>query len=128
MAHERFREAMEESGLTNFKFDGHQFTWEKSRGKPGWIQAKLDRILVLDAWRDLFQGATTSSIITSRSDHMPLFIQTESQVFSQCRRRFKFENLWLKEGQCRDVVIQSWNSTRGLKLLERFEICGKSVW
>ncbi|XP_019166942.1 PREDICTED: uncharacterized protein LOC109162712 [Ipomoea nil] len=93
-----FREAVEESGLTNFNFEGHQFTWEKSRGKSGWIQAKLDRILVSDAWRDLFRGAIATSIITSRSDHMSLLIQTESPSFSQSMRRFKFENLWLKEG------------------------------
>lgn len=74
---EGFREAVDSSGLSNFNFSGHQFTWEKSRGKPEWIQAKLDRILVLDTWRDFFGGAQASSLVTSRSDHLPLLLDLE---------------------------------------------------
>lgn len=40
---EGFGEAVESSGLSDFPFTGHQLTWEKSRGRPNWIQAKLDR-------------------------------------------------------------------------------------
>nr|GMC90702.1 uncharacterized protein LOC109162712 [Ipomoea batatas] len=68
-----FKDVIDSSDLTKFHFIGHQFTWEKSRGKLGWIQAKLDRILVNDLWREDFGEAHASSIITSRRDHPPYF-------------------------------------------------------
>lgn len=29
-----FQEAIDYCGLSNFEFEGYQFTWEKSRGTP----------------------------------------------------------------------------------------------
>nr|GMD72664.1 uncharacterized protein LOC109162712 [Ipomoea batatas] len=71
---EGFCNAVEQSGLSDFSFSGHQFTWEKSCGMPSWIQAKLDRILVSDAWKDMFGCAEASSIVSSRSDHLPILL------------------------------------------------------
>lgn len=44
------------------------------------------------------------------------------------RRSFKFENLWLKERNCRDLVANCWDGTRGLQLLERLESCSRVLW
>ncbi|XP_031104402.1 LEAF RUST 10 DISEASE-RESISTANCE LOCUS RECEPTOR-LIKE PROTEIN KINASE-like 2.4 [Ipomoea triloba] len=38
-----FRDAVEPSELRDYSFDGYQFTWERSKGTPHWIEAKLDR-------------------------------------------------------------------------------------
>nr|GMD70392.1 uncharacterized protein LOC109179108 [Ipomoea batatas] len=86
-----------DSGLSDFSFSGHQFTWEKSRGKPSWIQAKLDRILVSDAWKDMFGCAEASSIVSSRSDHLPILLTVTDNPPLSYTNRQKFENLWLKE-------------------------------
>ena len=37
-----FREATEASGLIDIVMEGFQFTWEKSRGTPYWIEERLD--------------------------------------------------------------------------------------
>lgn len=42
-----FRETVESYSLRDFPFAGHQYTWEKSRGKEGWVEEKLDRVLVI---------------------------------------------------------------------------------
>lgn len=70
-----FREAVEVSGLQDFAFDGYQFTWERSKGTPLWVEAKLDRILASDSWCALFNNAKASSVTAPKSDHMPLHLQ-----------------------------------------------------
>ncbi|XP_019184222.1 PREDICTED: uncharacterized protein LOC109179108 [Ipomoea nil] len=123
-----FCDAVEQSDLSDFSFDGHKYTWEKSRGKPGWIQAKLDRVLVSDDWRVKFGGARAHSIVSSRSDHLPMLLHVHRKQASQCPQRFKFENLWLKEASCREVVIASWNSSNGLELVDRIGWCTAAIW
>lgn len=44
------------------------------------------------------------------------------------RRRFKFENLWLKETHCKELVHSCWQTSRGLHLPARIELCGKEIW
>nr|GMD10744.1 uncharacterized protein LOC109167502 [Ipomoea batatas] len=72
---EGFREATEDSGLRGFGFEGYQFTWERSKGKPNWVEAKLDRVLVSGSWSEQFKQAKTSSIAAVMSDHMPIHLQ-----------------------------------------------------
>lgn len=123
-----FRDAVEQSGLSDFAFEGHQFTWEKSRGKPGWVQAKLDRVLVSDDWNERFRGAKAQSIISSRSDHLPILLHVDREQARQYPKRFKFENLWLKETCWREIVIESWNQSKGMDLSDRIYRCTTEVW
>lgn len=116
---EGFKDAVEVNGLSDFRFQGYQFTWEKSRGTPNWIEAKLDRILVSDFWRELYGNAKANSLEISRSDHLPLIIHTASATFTNRIHKFHFENLWLKEQHCRQVVIQSRSSTHDWDLMTR---------
>nr|GMD47359.1 peroxidase 64 [Ipomoea batatas] len=99
-----FRKAVNSSSLSGFAFKGHQFTWEKSLGKPKWIQAKLDRILVNDSWSDRFKVAEACSIISSRSDHLPILLRVLSSSQERFTQRIKFESLWLEEVACRENI------------------------
>lgn len=38
-----FRDALDESLLSEVELQGGCFTWDKSRGKDNWVQEKLDR-------------------------------------------------------------------------------------
>ncbi|XP_019168532.1 PREDICTED: uncharacterized protein LOC109164453 [Ipomoea nil] len=100
-----FNDGIESSGLRDFDFDGCQFTWEKSRGTPNWIWEKLDRVLVNDAWAERFGNATARSLTVPTSDHLPLFLNTIPTVRQHRRRKFKFENAWLKENHYREIVL-----------------------
>lgn len=123
-----FRDAVNHCGLSDFPFEGHQFTWERSRGKPEWVQEKLDRILVSDDWREKFGGARAQSLVSSRSDHLPIFLEVIKVQQHNFSRRFKFENLWLQEARCREIVISSWSATTGLDLPHRITHCTGAVW
>ncbi|XP_031121118.1 uncharacterized protein LOC116024364 [Ipomoea triloba] len=67
-----FREAVDTSGLRDFKFEDYQFTWEKGRGSPNWIREKLDRILVNDMRLETFGDAKASSLEAPKSDRIQL--------------------------------------------------------
>nr|GMD75268.1 uncharacterized protein LOC109167502 [Ipomoea batatas] len=123
-----FRDAVESSGLKDFAFDGHQFTWERSKGTHFWIEAKLDMILVTDSWCDLFSNAKACSVTTPKSDHMPLHLQILPPPIPNPKPRFRFENLWLRDAHCRDVMIESWSKTHGQNLMERVGRCSKAIW
>lgn len=40
-----FSETASTCGLIDVDLIGHQFTWEKSRGTPNWIEVRLDRAM-----------------------------------------------------------------------------------
>lgn len=123
-----FREAAEVSGLKDLGFDGYQYTWERSRGTPNWVEAKLDRVLASDSWSEQFNEARAASVIATKSDHLPIHLQIFSIDSRKYKTRFRFENLWLKESLCREVMIQSWTNTQGQHLLDRIGRCGKAIW
>lgn len=118
---------MESCGLRDFGFEGHQFTWEKSRGMARWVEEKLDRILVTDDWIELFGEAKASSVEAACSDHLPLVLWPVPSIrFAACKR-FCFENVWLKEEQCRDIIVHSWNTNGNLDIMSKITICSNNV-
>nr|GMD28073.1 uncharacterized protein LOC109147742 [Ipomoea batatas] len=52
----------------------------------------------------------------------------EVLVTTTKRRRFCFDNMWLREDVCREIVEHSWHRTMGLDVLSRIEACGQDVW
>ncbi|XP_060959139.1 uncharacterized protein LOC133030419 [Cannabis sativa] len=69
-----FQQALNDCNLTDVELMGHPFTWEKSRGSRNWIEVRLDRALVNNAWSQLFQGASLLNLEISSSDHYKLSI------------------------------------------------------
>lgn len=92
-----------------------------------WIEVKLDHVIASDEWIELFGNARSTTLEASR-DHLPILLRLNVVDVRRMRRRAKFENLWLRESLCREVVIQSWNNSKGLDLLTRVERCGKAMW
>ncbi|CAH9083997.1 unnamed protein product [Cuscuta epithymum] len=122
-----FREAVWASGLSNFHFEGYQFTWERWRGTPNWVEEKLDRILTSESWLDSFGNAAAETLEGSPSDHMALVIKLQPVRGVRRRRRFKFENVWLKEADCREVVVRGWFMRRERGVVGQIEDCRREV-
>lgn len=58
------------------------------------------------------------------SDHLPLFLQINKQVYRSKEKRFRFENVWLREKECMQVVKNGWEEAEDRNLLEKIEFCG----
>ncbi|XP_060960664.1 uncharacterized protein LOC133031228 [Cannabis sativa] len=69
-----FQEVIDECELLDMDLIGHPFTWEKGKGTPNWIEVRLDRALISNAWNSLFLAAKLFNMEVSASDHSPLWL------------------------------------------------------
>lgn len=120
---EGFRDTLSSCGLVDIGYTGCEFTWERSRGSPGWIQERLDRGLATQVWRNMFPRAEIKVLEVSTSDHLPLFLELNKLVYVPKVRKFKFENMWIREDQCRKVVQDSWEQVVGKDVIDKLEFC-----
>lgn len=88
-----------------------------------WVQERLDRGLATKAWCELFPDAEVHVLEMSTSDHMPLVLNLHKQVYVQKRSRFRFENMWVKESECRSIVQTCWNEEGTTDLMEKMLRC-----
>nr|GMC55445.1 uncharacterized protein LOC109149908 [Ipomoea batatas] len=75
-----------------------------------------------------FEDAKALSIDAAMSDHLPLQLFPLKQSVVAQRRKFKFENIWLKDTDCSDIVHNSWRYSTGRTISERIDLCARAVW
>lgn len=119
-----FSEAINECGLLDIGFSGEKYTWEKFRGQPNWVQERLDRAFANQLWCNLFPQAELRVMDVSTSDHLPIYIQLHKRIYMPKKRRFQFENVWLKEEECKQVVMNGWGEAGNRNIMEKIEYCG----
>lgn len=118
-----FSEAIMDFGLLDLGFTGDMYTWERSRGTNRLIQERLDRGLATTAWIDMFPCAEVRVLEVSTSDHKPLFLNLHRQVYVQRQRRFRFENMWIGEAECKNIIQNYWTDDNGLQLMDKLVRC-----
>ncbi|XP_024033517.1 uncharacterized protein LOC112095650 [Citrus clementina] len=100
---------------------------ERSRGCEDWVEERLDRGLASSSWIHLFPTAKVTSVEASCSDHLPIFLEPVPMVRSPRTKKFRFENSWLREPDCCDVVKVIWASTLGVPIQNRLASCGTAL-
>ena len=60
------------------------------------------------------------------SDHSALILILGHKEV-QRKGRFRFENAWICEEECRALILQSWNQGSNVDLQDRIDMCGVSV-
>lgn len=70
------------------------------------------------------------SLESSCFDHLPIFLDPNPKLHAYRNSRFRFENLWLREARCGDVIRSSWASSTDLSIQQKIKDCGKAllVW
>lgn len=115
---------VEDAGLVDLGMEGYQFTWERSRGTEAWVEERLDRVFATTSWWDLFPVAKVWSLEVSCSDDLPIVLDPNPSSSIPRNKRFRFENLWIREAECDDIIQRSWASTIGLPIQQKLAICG----
>lgn len=116
-------ETVRECNLVDLGFVGERFTWERSRGKESWVQERLDRGMENQNWCNMFPQAEVRVFDVAPSDHLPLHLQLNKQVYMPKSRRFRFENVWVKETECINLVKNSWEHMKGKEILDKISYC-----
>ncbi|XP_019160111.1 PREDICTED: uncharacterized protein LOC109156731 [Ipomoea nil] len=124
-----FGETIEHCGLSQLPMNGYQFTWEKGKGTPNWIEERLDKVLANETWRDLITGARVYNLLTRKSDHFVIFLAIRNNETWRGRgmKRFRFEMAWLYDDGCRAVVEKSWEEKRVEGMQNCIEHCGNRL-
>uniref|UniRef100_A0A803NLX7 Zinc knuckle CX2CX4HX4C domain-containing protein n=1 Tax=Cannabis sativa TaxID=3483 RepID=A0A803NLX7_CANSA len=122
-----FQQALAESGLQDMDLCSYPFTWERGRGTESWIEVHLDRGLVNQSWLDMFNAAKLYNLEVSTSDHCPIFMDLTSELMTPSLRRFRFENAWLREPLCIQIVKESWDGSVGSDIQRKVAVCSRQL-
>ncbi|XP_019183645.1 PREDICTED: uncharacterized protein LOC109178466 [Ipomoea nil] len=124
-----FGDAVDDCGLMQMPMRGHQFTWQKGKGTPNWIEKRLDKALITNDWGLLNENAWLENIRTRASDHSILFLSINAICMSRGRgpRGFRFEMAWLLDEGCKEVVETAWQEGKTEGLLHCQQLCGEKL-
>lgn len=104
---------------------GHPYTWERKDGEDSWTEVRLDRALASLSFVSYFKEAKLYNLEISTSDHSPILLEIHKVVYTTVTRKFKFENAWLREPLCKQIVEDSW---QGVSLQQKIAHCANSLW
>lgn len=91
-----------------------------------WLEIRLDRALEINSWFDLFPLAKLYNLEGSPSDHSPIFLEPIRRDKTLGKRGFRFENAWLMEPLCKQIVRENWEDDT-VHILQKVKQCGESL-
>lgn len=94
-------------GLIDLGFVGYPYSWSNKRAGKENIQERLYRGLGNSDWITLFHFATITHLPAISSYHNPIILKTT--IDNSYPKPFRFENMWLDDPFCYDVVHNGWN-------------------
>ncbi|XP_074323637.1 uncharacterized protein LOC141660542 [Apium graveolens] len=124
---EGFNEVVRKIGLIDLDLVGHQFTWDRGRGTDAWTEVRLDCAMTTALWLTLFSEVKLYNLEGTSLDHSPILLVPETITRSVVRRSFKFENAWLTEPMCRQVVMDNWESMADSDIKEKIRYYGENL-
>ncbi|VFQ91439.1 unnamed protein product [Cuscuta campestris] len=122
-----FTSTLEACDLFDLGMMGYSLTWDRCRGKPTWVEERLDRAVATVEWRNLFSEAYVSNQAMRWSDHSALFLSISGPQVRCAPRSFRFENAWLLDDGYKGVITAPWNSSGHLPFPERLKVCGSQL-
>jgi hypothetical protein len=92
---EEFRDPLTFCGLHDLGFCGLPYTWDNGRSGGANIRVRFDRAVADQAWRDLISDAKVHHLVSSQSDHCPVFIEPHRDVWDKRNKDiFCYEIMW----------------------------------
>lgn len=94
------------------------------------IEVRLDRALVSYDFLNLFTEAKLINLEVSTSDHSPILLELHKSVVLPPTKKFRFENAWLRELMCHQIVAEVWINGTDMSLFEKLKDCSNilSSW
>ena len=95
------------------------------------IRERLDKGLATNVWLTRFASTRVHHLTLDSSDHYPLWIVLECLEIPNTTKPFKFEEMWLSDWGCTDVVeaVQYFQevSDPTVKVIQKTVKCGKEL-
>lgn len=84
-----FRNALNSCQLQNLGYVDNKFTWVTTR--CGGIKVRLDRVVAMQQWVDMFPNFRVSNLKPNSSDHVPILLEWQPQNRGKLKRSFCYE-------------------------------------
>ena len=82
------------------------------------VLERLDRAIASNEWFSRSSGTKVQHLLTHSSNHKAILIKLDG-ITPRLNRPFKFEQMWLREGGCSDMVIKVWGpSSQNANMLQ----------
>lgn len=91
-------------------YRGNKFTWRNNQSDKNHIRQRLDWVLVNHAWRASSPRAVVTHLPTIKSYHNPVLLKLWQTALSK-PTPFGFEQAWVRDHRCKEVIQNSWNIT-----------------
>ncbi|KAI3457760.1 hypothetical protein Pfo_014423 [Paulownia fortunei] len=111
-----FGDMIEDCGLIDAGYEGSNFTWTNHK-----VWKRLDRILYLDDWLNLFNTTRVSHLPRIWSNHSPLLISMNITSVKPVTS-FRFLRMWARHHAFKEAVNVSWQhltDTQGMINLQQ---------
>lgn len=107
---EGFREAVQVCGCTNLGFIGLPYMWHNRQHGSENVRVRLDRGFASSAFLELFKETKVWHMQTAESNHCCLVLECSSgwPQGRRVRRRFRYENMWLRDPSYVRAVESVW--------------------
>ncbi|CAN1162022.1 LINE-1 retrotransposable element ORF2 protein [Linum perenne] len=106
-----FIDTVDLCGLSNLPFQGPKFTWARNN-----VLVRLDRALVNDRWLTVFPESRVLHLHKLKSDHRPILLRSNNQVYSPYTKPFRFLSAWLSHPSFKFVLKRKWSRGADLPL------------
>ena len=92
-------------------FQGVPWTYDNKQDGFKNVKVRLDRAVACPLWSSMFPRCKVSHIISSRSDHCPIFVEVlGTHRVGRFVNQLKYESYWEREGGALDDQISAcWN-------------------
>lgn len=99
-----FRDVIDEYCFMDLDFEGQNYTWTRHFENGNSIWERLDRCLATSSWLLKFLGLRVYHLRCNSSDHIPLHLVFLSLDPPTRKKIFRFEEMWLLNRGCEEVV------------------------
>lgn len=107
-----FRDTIDDCGLMDPGFSGPMFTWYNNHVPQDLIWARLDRFLINYPMMSRSSRLSIHHLAKLASDHRPILADWKEEPPDQGKhlngRPKRFEEVWTKYAECREIVEQVW--------------------
>ena len=126
-----FRDVIDECRFMDLGFMGPKFTWAKHYVDGHSLRIRLDRCLATNSWFQKFPRTRVHHLNCMSSDHSPLLINLSGLPNPRRKRCFRFEEMWLSDPSCGEMVEEVWCNTRdqnpSTAILKKVARCEKEL-
>ena len=99
-----------ETGLFEVKSFGAWYTWANNRTDNSLVMERLDKAFCNEMWLSQYLDSHVICLPIAVLDHSLLIFNTNHQQKYK-KHIFHFQNYWLTDQTCQEIVANEWNKS-----------------